>query len=217
MPELNRTQFEEHIHPHQQALPGMEHLSHPWAGPLSKGYMLSYSHSRHEHHLTAVDVSDPDQHEEAAELSWTKQRTKVPGEVALVTNFHRDPYSPEEHRSPRAKGLAGALFHSAHRWNFGQDTVPIHSETRSESGEHFASTVRPDLKPDVWANYQSGRTTRAPGKPRDEEPKWPGIKGPIHPFEHEEAERRTQEIVKGLKARTDLNPAQGTLFHDRRG
>jgi hypothetical protein len=211
---LNPEQFAEtaqNIHPHQLAIPGTEHLSHPWAGPLSQGYMLDYARSKHEHHLSAVDVSHPKYPHTAAELNWLTKKATHPGEVSWVENIDRDPDIPEEKHDPRAKGLAGALFHSAHHWNFGQDTVPIHSPLRSDAGERFASKVRPDLKPDVWEHSRTHEMKWAEGKRPYEKPTWPGVGPEFHPFQREIMAKRGG--LEGMRARRRAaSSGQGKLF-----
>jgi hypothetical protein len=213
---LNGEQFADHVHPHQLAIPGMEEHAHPWAGPLSRGYMLDMEKSKEEHHLAAVDVSHPKYPTAAAELSWAKEGVKgyAPGEVAMVNNWASRGYGQEP--DPRARGLAGALFHSAHRWNFGQSTVPIHSVERTYPGEHFASKVRPDLKPDVWhlTGESHDKEVRAPGKPDWASPEWPGVHEDFHPFEKERTETRRAAAAK-LTASTPP-PGQGRLFPTQR-
>ena len=217
---LNREQFGPHlpgrdVNPHQLALPGMEKVAHPWAEHLARGYTLQYGQSRSEHHLQAWDLSHPKYPTEVAHLDWKKKRGPIgpatyPGEISMVQNLAREEGSRME---PKAKGLAGALMRSAHYFNFGQDTVPIHSPVRSFAGEHFASTVMPELKPDVWNNYISEEHTRAPGKPPSEYPKWPhtDIKA-VHPFQKAEIEARNTRLTKIRGKTQQVKSGQGTLF-----
>jgi hypothetical protein len=203
---LNGEQFQNHVHPHQLAIPGMEHMAHPWAGPLSRGYMLDKEESPHEHHLAAVDVSHPKYPTVAAELSWAKEKQEgyAPGEVTMVHNFATGYGSYGEDR-PRAKGLAGALFHSAHHFNVGQSTVPIHSPVRTQAGEHFANKVRPDLKPDIWYDTER-RTEKIPeDKPRGEGPVWEGVSDYTHPYQREQIKKQKQRTKQ-------RDRKQGRLF-----
>jgi hypothetical protein len=205
---LNGEQFHDHVHPHQLALPGMEHLAHPWAGPLSRGYMLGFESSASEHHLRAVDVSHPKYPTEAAELDWKRKKSQHPGEVAMVINLQGS-YGVD--KAERARGLAPALFHSAHYFNFGQETVPIHSPLRSEEGEHFANKVRPDLKPDVWHNYVTGVEQRQAGKPRGEPAAWEGVHYGLHPFERAE-QAKQEQTRKKQSGKLQSRSSQGRLF-----
>lgn len=217
MVELNRTQFKD-VDPHQQALPGMEHLSHPWAGPLSRGYLLHYQGGKHEHELHAVEpghIPGPRGDDPAADLSWAPGHWKrdgmsgySPGEVVYV---HNEASKTEA----RGKGLAGALFHSAHYFNFGQTTAPVHSPIRTEQGEHFASKVRPELRPDIhWsdkANRGHGAMLELATGQRTQktEPKW-NLPEEFHPYQQQQKDKdravatkmRGQRPVKG----------QGKLF-----
>lgn len=47
----------------------------------------------------------------------------------------------------RYPGLAGHIFESAHAFDFGQDTVPIHSTDRTPYGDAFAQRTHPELAP----------------------------------------------------------------------
>jgi len=217
MPELNHAQFSGTTHgisPNQLAIPGMEEHAHPFATHLARGYQLDLERSEHEHHLAAVDVSHPKYPSVHAELSWAKENDPghVPGEVTMVENMATQSYTgakqPEEIQ--RARGLGGALFHSAHYWNFGQSTVPIHSPERTQAGEHFASKVRPDLKPDVWhvsrgvsgteAGPRGEREIRAPGKPDWAPAEWPGVPEDFHPFEQQRTAIRQAAAAKSDEA-----------------
>jgi hypothetical protein len=174
--------------------------------------MLDYSTTKHEHHLAAIDVSHPKYPSEAASLDWSRKKSDVPGEVMMVGNYQRGDRFGEE-KQERAKGLAGALFHSAHYWNFGQETVPIHSPERSDAGEHFAKKVRPDLKPDVWHNYQTGGETAPAGKPRHEGPIWENVSYGFHPFQREEqAQAEESRKKQSSKLRSRPPQGQGRLF-----
>jgi hypothetical protein len=192
------------------ALPGMEHMAHPWAEHLSRGFMLQFSSSRSEHHLTAMDVSDPKWGpQEAASLDWAKSHKDVPGEIKMVMNYQAG--GKETHGQGVAKGLAGALMHSAHHWDFGQETLPIHSHVRTEAGEHFATKTRPDLKPDAWSNLDKpGARYRTKGKASHAPVEWPNVGPEFHPFQQKKAEaERTAaaNMTKPKKAK-----GQGTLF-----
>jgi hypothetical protein len=191
----------------------MEHMAHPWAGPLSRGYMLDKEESSDQYHLAAVDVSHPKYPTATAELSWAKEGAKgyAPGEVAMVHNARTYASDPD----PRSKGLAGALFHSAHHWNLGQSTVPIHSTDRSMAGEHFANKVRPDLKPDVWnltgGSQEEEEKTRSSGKPAGEPAIWENVHYGFHPFQREELAQRA-EADKKRSAKLKPRSPQGRLF-----
>lgn len=205
---LNSTQFAgtaAGVHPHQLAIPGMEHMSHPWAKHLARGFMLDFSSSRHTHTLRAMDVEGSDPRygpDEAAELNWERAHSHVPGEISHVVNYQAG--GREIHGTGVAKGLAGALLKSAHHWNFGQETLPIHSPLRTAAGEHFATKYRPDLKPDVLRPADRGGShveRRVRDKPEWEEPEWPNVGERFHPFQ-QEVEKHHPKQAKG----------QGTLF-----
>jgi len=187
----------------------MEKMAHPWAEHLARGYTLQYGASQSQHHLEAWNTDNPHWPEKVATLDWQKRRgphgpAAHPGEIAMVENYAAG--------TPRGRGLAGALMRSAHHFNFGQDTVPIHSPTRSFEGEEFASKTMPELKPDVWNNYINNERTTAPGKPFGEAAKWPDMPANIHPFQKVEQaqvdERRTRVSNKMKQAQS----GQGTLF-----
>jgi hypothetical protein len=212
---LNSTQFSGTVHgisPNQLAIPGMEEHAHPFAKHLARGFMLQYDKHPTGHTLSAWDVSDPKWPSEAASLDWAGSGAHHPGEVEMVTNYQAG--GRETHGAGTAKGLAGALFHSAHYWNFGQSTLPIHSPVRTDAGEHFATKTRPDLKPDVWYPVR-GRGEEHPevgvaGKPPGAAPRWPNVGEDYHPFQKAEIERRTAHLAN-LK-RQSANRNQGTLF-----
>lgn len=192
----------------------MEEHAHPWAGPVSRGYMLDMEQSPHEYHLAAVDVSHPKYPTSAAELSWSKEGNKgyAPGEVTMVENLATG-HSKEG--DPRARGLAGALFHSAHHWNLGQSTVPVHSTERSMAGERFANRVRPDLKPDVWnltgGSREEENKTRSSDKPAGEPAIWENVHYGFHPFQREELAKRAAADKK-RSAKLKPRSPQGRLF-----
>jgi len=183
----------------------MEHMSHPWAKHLARGFMLDFSSSRHTHTLRAMDVEGSDPRygpDEAAELNWERAHSHVPGEISHVVNYQAG--GREIHGTGVAKGLAGALLKSAHHWNFGQETLPIHSPLRTAAGEHFATKYRPDLKPDVLRPADRGGShveRRVRDKPEWEEPEWPNVGERFHPFQ-QEVEKHHPKQAKG----------QGTLF-----
>lgn len=217
MPELNHAQFSGTTHgisPNQLAIPGMEEHAHPFATHLARGYQLDLERSPEEHHLAAVDVSHPKYPTVHAELSWAKENKKgyEPGEVTMVENMASTGYG--QHRVAAAKGLAGALFHSAHYWNFGQSTVPIHSPERTLAGEHFASKVRPDLKPDVWnlSGESHDKEVRAPGKPDWAPPEWPGVPEDFHPYEQQRTATRQAAATKADEAAAVHRSGQQRLF-----
>jgi hypothetical protein len=174
--------------------------------------MLDMEQSPHEYHLAAVDVSHPKYPTSAAELSWSKEGAKgyAPGEVTMVEN-----YATGEVDNPRARGLAGALFHAAHHWNLGQSTVPIHSTERSMAGERFANRVRPDLKPDVWNLTGTSREVEQMQKPTNKPPGepaiWEGVHYGLHPFQQEELAKRAAADKKRSSRLKSRSP-QGRLF-----
>jgi hypothetical protein len=202
MPDLNRTQFKD-VDPHQQALPGMEEHAHPWAGPLSRGYMLHW-HGGREHELQAVEPDhDPRRDNPEASLSWDTQHGTHPGEVSYVTN-------PAGRHSERGRGLAGALFHSAHHFNFGQSTVPIHSPVLTDAGEHFASKVRPELRPHIFWNTAKNSMTSFSGERSSEtEPKW-NLPEDFHPYQQEATAK--QRAVASTMRKPKPPKGQGKLF-----
>jgi hypothetical protein len=217
---LNGEQFADHVHPHQLAIPGMEEHAHPFATHVARGYMLDFNSSRYQHHLAAVDVSHPKYPTVAAELDWTRPKDAdyEPGEVAMVENFQRGHHAIGK-QEPRAKGLAGALFHSAHYWDFGQETVPIHSPNRTDEGEHFSQKVRPDLRPDVrYDSAGRGRGDIIPeGKPPNEGPIWPNVGPQFHPFQREKAAAQQAESAKARASVAAKASGQGQLFYRKKG
>jgi len=194
---LNSTQFANHVHPHQLAIPGMESMAHPFATHLARGFMLDFSSSKREHHLSALDVSDPKYPEEAASLDWRRgpgeeRNISHPGEITMVQNYQAGDKPSAASRNP-ARGLASALMKSAHHWDFGQETLPIHSPLRTEAGEHFANKVMPELKPDVWQHVPTGRVME--GR-REDTPRWKGVGENFHPYQQEEAKQVNDRLTK---------------------
>jgi hypothetical protein len=213
---LNQTQFANHVHPHQLAILGMEGMAHPWAKHLARGFMLDFSTSKREHHLSALDVSHPKYPEEAATLDWSRgpgegRNIPHPGEIQMVANFQAGDKPSATSRNPAA-GLAGALMRSAHHWDFGQETLPIHSPLRTEAGEHFASKTMPELKPDTHVEPHSGRrVSMAEGKNPEEPPRWPGVGAEFHPYQQEIMAKRGG--LEGMRERRRAaNSGQGKLF-----
>lgn len=211
---LNAVQFHDHVHPNQLAIPGMEHMAHPWAEHLKRGFMLQFDTHGGTHTLSAWDVSDPKWPSEAANLDWARAHRTHPGEIDHVINYQAG--GRETHGAGVAKGLAGALLHSAHYWDFGQETVPIHSPVRTDAGEHFASKYRPDLKPDIHrrlgGHHSEDRVYTTPGKPPGEGPKWPNVPSVYHPFQQEAAAAERQHAETVSKKIKPILKGQGTLF-----
>jgi hypothetical protein len=204
---LNPKQFLREVNPNQQALPGLEEHAHPFAKYLAQGLTLNYEHlpahtsvggisgsiyHHDEAHSLAARKPRPDGSSEImAHIDWKGRTNKYgtyPGEIDFVSNRSMDPGINPSSRHP---GLAQALFHSAHHFDFGQNTVPVHSTLRTPLGEKFA------------------QATGGPTPPTGPESGWKPPEG-FHPYEwhdrrrHEESVRR---IVGAKKAR-----GQGTLF-----
>lgn len=139
MPEVSRAQFLK-ANPNQQALPGMENVSHPGAALLKQGYHF-------EHHSIPADHFDPaarGSHHvieaispigtQAAELNWpdTKQPSnsygKGLGQGEISWAGTEAPY--------RGQGIATTLY------GIGRTMArvkPRHSKLRSEAGDAFAA------------------------------------------------------------------------------
>jgi hypothetical protein len=192
MPDLHPAQFA-----NQMALPGMEEHAHPWAGPLSKGYMLQHvsdhTASGPRHQLQAVDPKWPGSPDAYLEWGGHNANDQVEGEIHMIQN-----HVP---RSEAGRGLGGALMRSAHHFDFGQDTVPVHSMNRTPDGKAFSDRVMPELKPTVWRNLHTQETTsEATGQRlRPSEAlnvSWPGVHGELHPYQQRKAARDRVEIAK---------------------
>jgi hypothetical protein len=194
----------------------MEQHAHPWAHHLSKGYMLQYQTTHTSHQLQAVDTEEKDPEEDrAAHLTWASKTPKqtaggapkfAPGEVEMIAN---------ESFNKRGAGLGSALFNSAHHWNFGQTTVPIHSPIRTKAGQAFATKTRPDLKPDIWFNAfapgNEGRFETNEGEPTKKyEPTWDLPEG-FHPYQREQIAKQ-QAAAQKMKKPAKKPKGQGTLF-----
>lgn len=199
--QLSRT-----LNPHQFALPGMEHLAHPFAKPLSEGLMLHYQKlgsrpgDRVEHALLAHEPGANPLSEHAGVLQWTNNWSgDYPGEVSWVHNVASELAYEKGEKNPHPD-LAASLFHSAHTFNFGQDTVPVHSRVRTSSGQHFAERVRPDLAPALPdLDDETGQWKGSDWEPSPE----------VHPYTHRE--RAVRSATKE-PARVAPVPGQGRLF-----
>lgn len=211
---LNGEQFADHVHPHQLAIPGMEHMAHPWAEHLSRGWMLQYHSTETSHQLQAVEPGW--EHAPEAHLTWASKTPKTsanagtpryaPGEIEMVEN---------EGVARHGKGLAGALLHSAHHFNFGQTTLPIHSPERTTAGNVFASRHRPDLRPDIWFNMRAreGRgqfETLAGERTNKYEPDW-NLPENFHPYQQQKAAKE-QALAQRMRAKNRKPRGQGSLF-----
>jgi hypothetical protein len=169
--------------------------------------MLHFSSAgKNEHLLAAKDTAR--QGKTAAYLMWGSSKPGTgyePGEVGYVSN-------QAGKRQARARGLGGALFHSAHYFNFGQSTVPIHSMIRTEEGEHFASKVRPELRPHIRYDSESRRLVNLAGERTSEtQPKW-DLPEDLHPYQQEKTRKQQAVAAKMRKGRPTKAKGQGSLF-----
>lgn len=187
------------LNPHQFALPGMEHLAHPFAPMLPHGLMVEY-HERDPLHANAhmllahrrVDpTKDPygQSREAAGVLEWSNQHGgEYPGEIQWVNNRT---YGSREGHIP---GVAQALYHTAHEIDLGQSTVPIHSPLRTREGDAFAEKTGGPMPPGEGYG-------------------WRPPKG-IHPFEqHPEREGMISKMAEDY-VRAKTHPQ--LPFNDRR-
>lgn len=209
MPELHPAQFA-----NQMALPGMEHMAHPWAGPLSKGYVLKYGSDEAggapgktgRHQLQAVSSFSgvPD-----AYLEWGSRHANdaVKGEIHMIKNYE----AGQEH----GRGMAGALMRSGHHFDFGQDTFPVHSMDRTPQGKDFSDRVMPELKPTIWRNPHNMHVTREDtGEPATgsdiRNVSWPGVHETFHPYQRKALESERMAAQSAIKPRSPRG--QGRLF-----
>ena len=208
-----RTGLTRDVSPDQLALPGMEHLSHPWARQAARGLTLTHEHDPEslEHVLWATR---PEQVEHPlvshhAVLQWGDQHYRTPGEITWVYNDSKRAQNYPELRVSNehggGRGIAGDMMRSAHYFDVGQDTVPIHSPARTTDGNRFADKVMPHLKPERVASLH--KTV------------WPNR--PPHPYEvkgkEEEQERVKQMRAEGAQRKRSVpmkqpNPRTGSLF-----
>jgi hypothetical protein len=178
------------LNPHQFALPGMEHLAHPLAEHLSKGYTFDFEteklkgppgQSWHHHALNAraPGRDHNPEHMSAARLEWTgskDEQSDYPGHIEWAGN-----QDTRAGTRPESRGLARALFKAGHEMDFGQTTVPVHSPTRTHEGDKFAAkTNMPELTP------------------RNNDFDWRPPEG-IHPFEQ-------AQQAKAVNPRAKTNP-----------
>jgi hypothetical protein len=171
------------------ALPGMEQHAHPWAGMLAKGMKLGYTH---ETDLGSHRLSAHDDHEEYGELNWA-DRTGGTGNSRETPVFHPGEVQwVENHGGPA--GTAKALFRSGHAFDFGQDTLPLHSQNRSMHGDKFAASTMPELKPIS-----------------DHGPARYNLPENFHPFEQKAAERQRAR-AKPTKPGPAIGKGQRKLF-----
>jgi hypothetical protein len=103
--------------------------------------------------------------------------------------------------SEKGAGMGAALMRSAHHFDFGQDTVPVHSVSRTPEGKTFSDRVMPELKPNVWRNLHTMEQTREDtGEPATasemNHPEWPGVHDQLHPYQQRKAARDQAEIAK---------------------
>lgn len=143
MPEVSRAQFLK-ANPNQQALPGMEKVSHPGAALLSQGYSFSHESTRLPGEYggfsgTAGEGHTLMAHDEAGKVAGYLQypdKSTAPkrwgglgqGEIAMV----------ETHRDHRHKGIATALY------GIGREMArvkPRHSTARTNQGDPWAKTT----------------------------------------------------------------------------
>jgi hypothetical protein len=134
------------LSPNQFALPGMEHLAHPLAGHVAAGVHFTMEHPHGEHELTARSASGGG----LGSLAWAGKHgpgAQYPGEISTVV---RHPATPKKDFRP---GLMTDLYKAGHQLNMGQDTVPVHSPTRTEAGEAWSKKVggpRPERHDWAW-------------------------------------------------------------------
>jgi hypothetical protein len=170
---LNPQQFNQHpgVNINQQALKGMEGLSHPGAPVLAKGYQFTFG--RRYGTQNVLSLGKPGAKQVSAELAWQgkhDQYANRPGEIESVLT---KPAS-------RRKGLAEALFKVGNEMDLGQDTVPVHSTARTPDGVAWSQKVGgygPNSKP--GDNHQPLADAPHPYKqqPEPEPPKRKQIKG----------------------------------------
>lgn len=200
MPDLNPRQFGlSGEDPNQLALPGMEKMSHPWAEHLSRGLTLAHEYDPHEdfHVLQAQhDISSgartggTGDHGVYGELIWkghrqaegAPNRNYAPGEITWVENVGRHPSMPAGVQE-RSRGIAGAMMRSAHHFDIGQTTLPLHSAARTEFGDNFADKVMPELKPVGRMPFSKGHKPIYDTRPE-------------HPYEIQERMESTERAKK---------------------
>jgi hypothetical protein len=159
------------LNPHQFALPGMEHLAHPLAEHLSKGYTFDFEteklkgppgQSWHHHALNAraPGRDHNPEHMSAARLEWTgskDEQSDYPGHIEWAGN-----QDTRAGTRPESRGLARALFKAGHEMDFGQTTVPVHSPTRTHEGDKFAAkTNMPELTKESTRSSRRSRQRRS--------------------------------------------------------
>ena len=198
------------------ALPGMEHLAHPWARQAARGLTLSFEHDP-EAHENALFAVRPEHRERPwathhGVLQWADQQSHhlQPGEIAWVHNTsgmaQKDPTTKVSEEHGGGRGLAADMMRSAHYFDMGQDTLPLHSPSRTSDGDRFADTVMPELKP----SSHDGGGFKA---------KW--ASRPQHPYEIEGREKEQANLKalrqvaarrKGKVPMKPPNPEAGRLF-----
>jgi hypothetical protein len=132
------------LNPNQFALPGMEQHAHAGAELLAKGLSFDYrstvsrsgTSTDHEHRLSAQDKSLPWQDREVSHLKWAGSEddySGYPGEIIYVGTK----------QTQRGRGIASALYGMATDPNVatGNDTVPLHSTTRTVDGYNWSAKV----------------------------------------------------------------------------
>lgn len=191
----------------------MEEHAHPFATHAARGYMLKYFTNEHSHQLQAIIPGknfrdDPDAH-----LTWESQKPRggerdhAPGEVEMIENMARG--------TKQGSGLGPALFHSAHHFDFGQTTVPIHSPIRTQAGQHFAATTRPELRPDIWFNASArmgqGQFENLEGERTNKiNPEW-NLPSDFHPYQQKKIASE-RELAQKMRAKNRKPRGQGSLF-----
>lgn len=135
------------LNPNQFAIPGMEHLSHPFAQHLPNGYRAEFvpKDDRGEHSLFAlhdadvahaVRVARNPRDDASAHLQWRNAAApshSYPGEILWADNSSK--FSAQH---PHEPGLTRSLLALGRTVDMGQTTVPVHSPDRTEEGDHFA-------------------------------------------------------------------------------
>lgn len=145
MPEVSRAQFLK-ADPNQQAMPGMENLSHPGAALLSQGYLFDHESQPFQnlngdsrpgagsHHF--LNVMTPEGHH-AGSMSWTEGNEKrvigsrwghSPGEISGI----------EVSSDHQGRGIATAMYGIGRQM---ARVKPRHSTARTGEGDAWARTT----------------------------------------------------------------------------
>lgn len=220
----------------QMAIPGMESQSHPWAGRLAQGLGLHFEtvargdgrHHPDEHGLFAYRMGrdDPKGGQTQAELQWIggprggdfpTKHLHYPGHVEWAGNSSSEIANAEQ-RKPLYPGLAKDVFHAAHTFDFGQDTVPVHSPIRTDEGYAFSQKVMPHLAPPDARDIDPGLSGDSPAydwemrRMADARHAWQPPVG-LHPYEQQQQKASDERRA----SRHQEIPGQMSLFEERSG